>query len=439
MQKVETEPARTREAEDVISMCIKLGVIPLMLRILEKGCAECSQGNATHAPICIQNAAQCLLKLIPVEEAKALLISEGGIKHLVTIINNDFHPVREGGVAPEITLPAKAACAGVLQWITLPRNYDVHEYRILLGAHANSALPFSLTGLDARVEGTKPTDAEPSPPQPHQGGEAGEGVPHPPDGASPPGIAFEGTPPHPEGVAAVPPQPQSSAGNVPAAVQVAQAAAGAPPATAPATGARRTSAYVIPSYENKPLAEQFQDLQVREKGNMSMGDIPMVVDRLQLVVNAGAIPPLMRLCIPPGGLTVPPDPNAKGGKKGKRKGKKGKEPPLPPGKAEAYQYASGTLRHVSLIDEARDQIRDNQGILAMSCLLSSKVTETRQHAQGCLMNMGTDLESTTFMETARVPKYIEHLSSPHARANNPDYIMSKFARTNPQLRPITAP
>eukprot|EP00976_Prorocentrum_cordatum_P030850 627846-Prorocentrum_minimum.AAC.1 len=40
--------------------------------------------------------------------------------------------------------------------------------------------------------------------------------------------------------------------------------------------------------------------------------------------------------------------------------KSGKEPPLPPGKQEAYQYAAGTLRHVSLLDDAREQIRTGQ-------------------------------------------------------------------------------
>ena len=88
--------------------------------------------------------------------------------------------------------------------------------------------------------------------------------------------------------------------------------------------------------------------------NLADKALPQILDRLKMVVDAGGVAPLVKLLYPPGGLQPPADPNAKKGKKGKgKKGKKGKgkEPPLPPGKAEAYTGACGTLRHVSLLDE----------------------------------------------------------------------------------------
>ena len=62
---------------------------------------------------------------------------------------------------------------------------------------------------------------------------------------------------------------------------------------------------------------------------------PQVLSRLQMVVDAGGIEPLMKLCTPPGGLVAPAPDDGKKKKKGK--GKKGKAPPLEPGKEDAYQ------------------------------------------------------------------------------------------------------
>jgi hypothetical protein len=57
------------------------------------------------------------------------------VETLVTIMKYDVHPLRERGQARPVTVPmlAKAAAASVLQWLTLPRNYDLHEYQLLLG------------------------------------------------------------------------------------------------------------------------------------------------------------------------------------------------------------------------------------------------------------------------------------------------------------------
>jgi hypothetical protein len=72
------------------------------------------------------------------------------VETLVTIMKYDVHPLRERGQARPVTVPmlAKAAAASVLQWLTLPRNYDLHEYQLLLGgAQVRFRLDrFSITG-----------------------------------------------------------------------------------------------------------------------------------------------------------------------------------------------------------------------------------------------------------------------------------------------------
>ena len=106
------------------------------------------------------------------------------------------------------------------------------------------------------------------------------------------------------------------------------------------------------------------------------------------------------------------------------------------------QGASGVLRHVSLLEEARAQMRELGGVLAMANLLNSKVTETRAHAQGTLLSLGMDVDAEPLLETAKVPEYITHLSSPSRRGPlGKDYRMSRFARAQPDptMRPMTAP
>lgn len=66
----------------------------------------------------------------------------------------DFTVLCAGGQAVAILLEAKAACANVMQWVTLPRNYNIHEYRLLLGQRLNHVLPFTLAGLEGRLEVT---------------------------------------------------------------------------------------------------------------------------------------------------------------------------------------------------------------------------------------------------------------------------------------------
>jgi hypothetical protein len=73
---------------------------------------------------------------------------------------------------------------------------------------------------------------------------------------------------------------------------------------------------------------------------------------------------------------------------------------------------------------------------------SLQVTETRAHAQGTLLSLGMDEAAEPFLETAKVPDYITHLSSPSRRGPlGKDYRMSKFMRSkpDPSMRPMTAP
>lgn len=70
-------------------------------------------------------------------------------------------PCVSQGRPVNVPMLAKAAAASVLQWLTLPRNYDLQEYQLLLGSQTQAALPFTLGGLEARVaaaaKGSKPS------------------------------------------------------------------------------------------------------------------------------------------------------------------------------------------------------------------------------------------------------------------------------------------
>mmetsp|Transcript_28998 Transcript_28998/g.55588 ORF Transcript_28998/g.55588 Transcript_28998/m.55588 type:complete len:598 (-) Transcript_28998:580-2373(-) len=386
MMKSSDDMQQNTAAEEMVVLLIKYNLISTLLAVLEKGCSDCSQGGAVHGPSTLVNISQCLLKLAPYEEAKDAIVKNDGIRVCIMMMEHDTHPVRErGGQAVAILLEAKAACANVMQWVTLPRNYNIHEYRLLLGQRLNHVLPFTLAGLEGRLEGVDQSAIM------HAATEAD--------------LVTPGSPP-------LKSEPAERA------------------TTAPASSTRPMS-----------ILDQLKDLKLREHGpNLPEQELPMILDRLKMVVDQGGVAPLVKLLIPPGGLQPPPDPNAKKGKKGKGKKGKGKEPPLPPGKAEAYTGACGTLRHISLLDEARDQIRDNQGVLAASALLNSKVSETRAHATGMLLSLGQDVPSEPLMESSRVPEYIQHLSSPGRRSGR-DYQMSKFARAqpDPSMRPVTAP
>jgi hypothetical protein len=91
-----------------------------------------------------------------------------------------------------------------------------------------------------------------------------------------------------------------------------------------------------------PLSAQLRNMQLKEAGpNPVDKEVPQVLSRLQMVVDAGGIEPLMKLCTPPGGLVAPAPDDGKKKKKGK--GKKGKAPPLEPGKEDAYQVRGVTL------------------------------------------------------------------------------------------------
>jgi hypothetical protein len=53
-----------------------------------------------------------------------------------------------------------------------------------------------------------------------------------------------------------------------------------------------------------------------------------------------------------------------------------------------------------------------------------------------------DVDAEPLLETAKVPEYITHLSSPSRRGPlGKDYQMSRFARAQPDptMRPMTAP
>ena len=68
----------TRSAEEMMTLCIKTGAVDTLLLILQKGCSDCASAAASHGPLALTYAAQCLLKMAPVEECKALLIARGG-------------------------------------------------------------------------------------------------------------------------------------------------------------------------------------------------------------------------------------------------------------------------------------------------------------------------------------------------------------------------
>lgn len=61
-----------------MTLCIKIGAVDTLLTVLQKGCSDCTSASATHGPLALTYAAQCILKMAPVEECKSLLIAHGG-------------------------------------------------------------------------------------------------------------------------------------------------------------------------------------------------------------------------------------------------------------------------------------------------------------------------------------------------------------------------
>jgi hypothetical protein len=61
-----------------MTLCIKGGAVDTLLTVLQQGCSDCTSASATHGPLALTYAAQCILKMAPVEECKAQLIAQGG-------------------------------------------------------------------------------------------------------------------------------------------------------------------------------------------------------------------------------------------------------------------------------------------------------------------------------------------------------------------------
>ena len=114
--------------------------------------------------------------------------------------------------------------------------------------------------------------------------------------------------------------------------------------------------------------------------------------RLEMVIQAGGVRPLVVLCAGPGGFDVKPAADeGKGGKKGKKKGgKKKKEPPVTAEMAEAQLAAAGVLRRMTVRSDWAAAVAQAEGARLLMPLMAAKNDQTRWHAQAALWNISGD-------------------------------------------------
>ncbi|KAK3251792.1 hypothetical protein CYMTET_38881 [Cymbomonas tetramitiformis] len=121
---------------------------------------------------------------------------------------------------------------------------------------------------------------------------------------------------------------------------------------------------------------------------------PEYISRIR---DAGAIPPLINLLVPPA---------APAGATKKKKNKK-KAPPLPPAIDLAIQNASGALMHLTYDDKGATLIADADAIPLLVPLLDSKNIITFQNSTGALYNIAMDPSNYEKLVAAKAPKYLQ--------------------------------
>lgn len=131
------------------------------------------------------------------------------------------------------------------------------------------------------------------------------------------------------------------------------------------------------------------------------------LERLQMVIEAGGIHPLVVLCAGPGGFAAkPPEDEGKGGKKGKKKGgKKKKEPPVSPEMADAQLAAAGMLRRLTMKPEWAAMAAREEAARLLMPLLNAKQDQTRWHATAALWSMSGDAANNSTLSENKAPEF----------------------------------
>ena len=190
--------------------------------------------------------------------------------------------------------------------------------------------------------------------------------------------------------ATAPAAPSSSSGSGAIDAPAGEAAKPATPAP-PATGGAESPT---------PAAHGIVPRRVDGKGyDHSAAAYPTLLQRRQLLRDAGAITRLIDLCKPP---ALPPG--------AKPKKKKKKDPPLPPGMLEAQADAATSLRYMALDSEARQEILETGGVGAMTYMTNSKSKKGRRGGRSGLVLVGMEEDSEKPMKGAACPEYLQGMS-----------------------------
>lgn len=157
----------------------------------------------------------------------------------------------------------------------------------------------------------------------------------------------------------------------------------------------------------------------------------LILERANLVVEAGAIMPLLTLCLGPDGPL--PDLSAASTtqsdaptKKSKKKPKKKKKAKLEPGMAEAQTSATGVLRLLSLGDQHKMPMVELGAIRYLLPLMDQKLQQPRWNSRQTLLNLAIHPNALPVMQLYKVPDFIHG-------ANIPGSHYEVFRR------PVTAP
>ena len=165
------------------------------------------------------------------------------------------------------------------------------------------------------------------------------------------------------------------------------------------------------------------------------------LQRLEMVIEAGGIHPLVVLCAGPGGFDAKPAADAGGGgKKGKKKGgKKKKEPPVTPEMAEAQLAAAGVLRRMTVRSDWAAAVVRAEGARLLMPLMAAKSDQTRWHATAALWNMSGDSANNEALNEQKAPGFLTNVVPYKGDKTGVFLTRQTSTRNKEDARPTTAP
>lgn len=221
------------------------------------------------------------------------------------------------------------------------------------------------------------------------------------------------------------------AGSAPAEEQQAPVAAAVAGGTAgPAVGVSRVGTAAVGPRPG--TTGSFLDPTLRDDALLDEATKADIAQRAKVVAEAGAVSPLIRLCVGPQGpladleaIVSPGEAGQTDDEKGvkskskKKKGGKKKKGKLEPGMGEVQTWSSAVLRMISLDAEQRQGIVSAGLVRYVLPLLESKIHPARWNARQTLVNLSMSAQFMPHLQLYKVPTYIHGSNIPSRHYERP--------------------